>query len=177
MNQVAREAALAKGTLYLYFGTKEELFLALLTEHLRAWAGQLETLLTQRPPRTPAEVADLLIESARGQEGLRRLLILLGNVLERNVRPELSLGFKREFRRMMDGVLPHLPFAPEVTLRLLMHLYVLALGWQQLGEARPVPALARREPDLAFLNPASEREFALGVHAVVERLAAEAVRA
>ena len=58
MNQVAREAGLAKGTLYLYFDTREELFLALLTEHLRAWVGELTTRLDERRPATPGEVAD-----------------------------------------------------------------------------------------------------------------------
>lgn len=177
MNQVAREAMLAKGTLYLYFGTKEELFLALLTEHLRAWVGQLDTLLARRPARTPTEAAELLIESTRDQAALRRLLILLGTVLEHNVNPELTVAFKREFRRLVGGVLERLPFAPEVSLRILMHLYALALGWQQLSEELPSSALVRRQPDLAFLNLSFEREFALSVRAVVERLAAETVRA
>ncbi|GAA5532929.1 TetR/AcrR family transcriptional regulator [Deinococcus aluminii] len=174
MNQVAREAQLAKGTLYLYFDTKEELFLALLTEHLQHWLEQVTALLDERQPRTPEGAAEVLIQSARDQEPLRRLLILLGTVLERNVRPELALNFKREFRRMVQGVLERLPFAPEVTLRLLMHMYALSLGWQQLTEEPPASSLLRREADLAFLFPSFEQEFAFSLRAVIDRLVAEA---
>ncbi|GMA13697.1 TetR/AcrR family transcriptional regulator [Deinococcus metallilatus] len=174
MNQVAREAQLAKGTLYLYFDTKEELFLALLTEHLGRWLEQVTALLDERQPRTPEGAAEVLIQSARDQEPLRRLLILLGTVLERNVRPELALNFKREFRRMVQGVLERLPFAPEVTLRLLMHMYALSLGWQQLTEEPPAASLLRREADLAFLFPSFEQEFAFSLRAVIDRLVAEA---
>ena len=37
MSQVAAAAGLAKGTLYLYFRTREEIFLALLTQEYSSW--------------------------------------------------------------------------------------------------------------------------------------------
>ena len=37
MDEVARKAGVAKGTLYLYFRTKEELFLGLLERAFEAW--------------------------------------------------------------------------------------------------------------------------------------------
>ncbi|EYB67428.1 TetR family transcriptional regulator [Deinococcus phoenicis] len=174
MNQVAREAKLAKGTLYLYFDTKEELFLALLTEHLQRWLAQLTALLEERRPRGPDDVAQVLLRSARDQEPLRRLLILLGTVLERNVRPELALNFRRDFRRMVQGVLERMPFAPEVTLRILMHMYALSLGWQQLSEELPSSDLGRRPRDPSFLAPSFEQEFEFGLRAIIDRLTARA---
>ena len=41
MNTIAARADLAKGTLYLYFRTREEIFLALLTREIRAWLASL----------------------------------------------------------------------------------------------------------------------------------------
>src|SRR5579872_4504902 len=37
MSDIAAAAGVAKGTLYLYFRTREEIFLALLTRELSAW--------------------------------------------------------------------------------------------------------------------------------------------
>src|SRR3712207_5711458 len=45
MADVAERAALAKGTVFLYFPTKEALFLALLEEQLFAWFARLEEAL------------------------------------------------------------------------------------------------------------------------------------
>lgn len=168
MNQVAREVKLAKGTLYLYFETKEELFLALLAEHLQRWLEQLTALLDERQPQTPDEVARVLLQSARDQEPLRRLLILLGTVLERNVRPELARKFKQEFQRLTQDVEARLPFAPDVTRRLLMHLYALSLGWQQLTENATSSPEMREQADL----PSFEEELAFGLRAVIDRLVA-----
>lgn len=176
MNQVARETKLAKGTLYLYFDTKEELFLALLTEHLGRWLTEVTALLDERQPRTPGEVADVLVASSRGHEALRRLLILLGTVLEHNVSLELTLGFKREVRTLLQPVLDRVPLAPELTLRLLMHLYALSIGWQHVTEELPSTSYLRRQPELAFLFPSFEKELSFGLHAVVDCLVKETVR-
>ncbi|MEF2279595.1 TetR/AcrR family transcriptional regulator [Deinococcus sp. YIM 134068] len=173
MNQVAREAGLAKGTLYLYFDTREELFLALLTDHLQTWVGELTTRLDERRPGTPAEVADVLAASARGHEALRRLLILLGTVLARNENYDLDLRFRREVRQMLGGVVERLPFTPEVSLRVLTHTCALAVGWQHATEETLTTDYLRRQRDLAFLAPRFETEFALGLRAVIERLAGE----
>lgn len=173
MNQVAREAKLAKGTLYLYFDTKEEMFLALLTEHLQGWLEVLTALLDEGRPSTPGEVADVLIASTRGHEELRRLLILLGTVLGQNDQLDLTLKFGREVRRMLQGVVDRVPFPPEVTLRVLMHAHALAVGWQHATEETFATDFVRRQRDLAFLTPRFEPEFGLALRAVIDRLAAE----
>ncbi|WP_229780585.1 TetR/AcrR family transcriptional regulator [Deinococcus malanensis] len=161
MNQVAREAQLAKGTLYLYFDTKEELFLALLSEHLGAWLHDLTAQLDERQPQTPDDVTDVLLATSQGLEPLRRLLVLLGTVLERNVRPEVVTSFKQEVQALTEGVVERLPFSPEITLRLLHHLHALSIGWQQLTE------------DAARSGQASpfEEEFRVALRAVVRAVA------
>ncbi|WP_245872955.1 TetR/AcrR family transcriptional regulator [Deinococcus planocerae] len=173
MNQVAREAKLAKGTLYLYFDTKEEMFLALLTGHLQGWLGHLTALLDERRPGTPGEVADVLIASAQGYGELRRLLILLGTVLGQSEGLDLTLNFGREVRRMLQPVVERVPLPPEVTLRVLMHTYALSVGWQHATEESFATDFVRRQRDIAFLAPRFEPEFGLALRAVVERLAAE----
>ncbi|PNY82307.1 TetR/AcrR family transcriptional regulator [Deinococcus koreensis] len=177
MNHVAREAKLAKGTLYLYFDTKEELFLALVTEHLHTWVTSTVRLLQERQPGSPQAVADVLIDASADVAPLRRLLVLLGTVLERNVRPELTREFRRELRARIGVLVSHLPFSEATGLRILRHLYALGLGWQQLTEEMTLsapPSDAQREPEGAS-DPFSH-EFELAMRAVIDRLAAEEPR-
>ncbi|UBV41584.1 TetR/AcrR family transcriptional regulator [Deinococcus taeanensis] len=171
MNQVAREAQLAKGTLYLYFDTKEELFLALLSEHLHAWINRTADLLVERKPRTPQQLTDVLLDSAEHLTPLRRLLVLLGTVLERNVRPELAQEFRRELDTQLRRLVQHMPYSAPTTLRLLRHLYALAIGWQQFRESLTGTDLSgqpRQE------DPGEYRaEFELALRAILEQLAAQ----
>ena len=168
MNQVAREARLAKGTLYLYFDTKEELFLALLHEYLQHWFGRLNDLLSTRRPQTPREVSATLIDALQDQDHLRRLLLLLTTVLRSHLAPEVEANFRRETQQMLQQAATALPYSPEVNRQILKHCYALSVGWQQmaptLGQApRPDCAQAEGEP-----------AFRLALEAVIERLTQQA---
>ncbi|WP_240741575.1 TetR/AcrR family transcriptional regulator [Deinococcus sp. KSM4-11] len=171
MNHVAREAQLAKGTLYLYFDTKEELFLALVSEHLQTWMTDTIRLLQERQPGTPATVADALLDASSDVVPLRRLLLLLGTVLERNVRPELTRDFRREVTARVQLLVAHLPFSRQTSLRILQHLYALAIGWQHLAEEFTGAAT----PDVTGVPTADPyaEEFELAMRAVIDRIAVQ----
>ncbi|GGL88751.1 TetR family transcriptional regulator [Deinococcus aerolatus] len=181
MNQVAGAAQLAKGTLYLYFDTKEELFLALVDGHLEAWMDRATILLGERRPRTPSQLADVLLEAGDGSAALRRLLVLLGTVLARRVRPELLQEFYETLNARLDRLLALMPLERSLAERVVMHLYALSIGWQHLSEsgtlgpgegdaegarldARPVTLAAQQAGQ-------AEEEFKLAVRAVIERVA------
>lgn len=172
MSQVAREAKLAKGTLYLYFDTKEELFLALLGEHLRAWFGSCGELLGEAQPRTADELADVLIASVRGRASLLRLLPL-NTVLQRQVRPGGEQRLRREIRRGLCDLLARLPLAPELGLRVFSHLYAVAIGWQQIAEARAGWTELETEPGSIFVPPAFQEGFGPALRAVLRELLGE----
>jgi AcrR family transcriptional regulator len=53
MAGVAERAGLAKGTAFLYYPTKESLFLALAAERLDAWFADLDAALGPSGPATP----------------------------------------------------------------------------------------------------------------------------
>ena len=178
MNHVAREAKLAKGTLYLYFDTKEELFLALVSVHLQTWIADTVSLLQERQPRSASAVADVLLDASADVAPLRRLLVLLGTVLERNVRPELTREFRRELRAGVHTLVASLPFSEVTGLRILRHLYALGLGWQQLTEELHLSGRAGTHSggDEANAEAVSEPfapEFELAMRAIIDRLAAE----
>lgn len=175
MNQVAREARLAKGTLYLYFDTKEQLFLALLAEHLTAWfldlSGRLETLAQeQTAPLTASALAALLTEVTVAHEPLRRLLLLLTTVLERNLPPEAEQQFRAESRRHLRFCLSKLPYSPALNFQIISHTYALAVGWQQLTESMAIArehAMPLRE---GYDFVPFETGFGLALQAVLARL-------
>lgn len=89
MAQVAERLGLSKGTLYLYFKTKEELFLAVQLEQVEAWLGDVEhELLPWVGKGDTAGVLGVIRDSVKQRLSLIRLLAILDSILERNVDAE-----------------------------------------------------------------------------------------
>ena len=85
-NKLATELGLSKGALYLYFPTKEALFLSLLQGELGAWFTALgQALDGLKPGGEPELVADTISGSLLERPRLVRLLGLMHLVLEQNV--------------------------------------------------------------------------------------------
>ncbi|AWN22641.1 TetR/AcrR family transcriptional regulator [Deinococcus irradiatisoli] len=167
MNQVAREVQLAKGTLYLYFETKEELFLALLTEHYKTWITQLITLLDERQPKGADAVAGVICESLRGFEAMRRLQLLLGSVLEQG---EPALEFRQKLIAMMQAAATRLPYPHDTALRVLVHTDALCVGWQHLAEESPAHRALTLHPELQPLMVNFETEMNTSLRALLHFL-------
>jgi AcrR family transcriptional regulator len=83
--QVAADAGLAKGTTYLYFRSKESLFLSLLLEALEEWRTDAASALTQDSPELEshphATAGKVLAASFARRPRLVRLLALYAPVL------------------------------------------------------------------------------------------------
>ncbi len=79
MDQIAERAELAKGTLYLYFKSKEEVYFALLNKGLEILIDLLEDKLRRRPPRDQilAEIANTLSEYIRDHVDYIRIFIVM----------------------------------------------------------------------------------------------------
>lgn len=175
MDQVAGAAGLAKGTLYLYFDTREQLFLALLEDLLAEWFLALETALgSSRRRLTPAQFAALLWETLAARPLLVRLLALMESVLERNISAESAALFKTMLRDRMSSAGALLEqrltgLAPGDGLRVLLHLRALLTGLTQMADPSPVlrEVLAQR-PDLAVFQLDLGREFTFAATALVE---------
>lgn len=144
MAMVAREAALAKGTLYLYFRTKEELFLAMAEGELLSWFEEIDEILARsRRELGTGELAQLLARSLSSRPRLPRLLAILHTVLERNIEHLIALRFKQFLatRTHRSGRLleRRLPFLPEgAGSQLILRVHALVLGFWQMSDASPV---------------------------------------
>jgi AcrR family transcriptional regulator len=167
MAEVARRAGLAKGTVYLYFPTKEALFLQLLTEALALWFERVAAELTPRPsgpaPQptddaiTADALAELLVRSLVGDAALARLLALLHPVLEQNIDDALALAFKRRVRDQVAvaGVLLERRFrgfGPDDGARFLLQFHAVVVGLHAATSPSPAVARALALPEMASLR-------------------------
>jgi AcrR family transcriptional regulator len=155
MAALAEQAGLAKGTLYLYFRTKEELFLALLESGFDAWFDVVDARLDEGDhPWTPEEAAEVVVRSLRGRETLARLLSIQPAIVEHNVDYDAALSFKRHVMHRAETtghrLEARLPFlrAGEGA-RLLVHLHAVVIGVWQLAEPSPVIRRVMEAPELA----------------------------
>lgn len=158
MSALAAEAGLAKGTLYLYFRTKEALFLALLEGLLAEWFDDVERRVARGTGAwTADEAAEALLDSVRGRATLARLLTIMGTILEHNVAHDTVLGFKRELHRRAGDtgrrLEERLPWLGEGGGgRVLVYLHALVVGLWQQAEPSPVVARILGEPEMAAIR-------------------------
>jgi AcrR family transcriptional regulator len=162
MDAIAARAGLAKGTLYLYFRTKEELFLQLVLDGLGEW---LEALPHALADADPARIGAALARTLAARPAFVRLLSILHTALEQNIDVEAAAAFKRVLRERMDRAAsllePALPMLrPGEGQLFLMRLHVLVVGLH--GSANPAPAVAEalKRPDLALFRIEFENELA-----------------
>lgn len=99
IGEVAQRAGIAKGSVYRYFATKEEIFLDLLVRELEGWFDALGPALaplasTARAGDPPA-LAACLVETLRPRETMLRLLSRLFSDIEENLSLEAVRAFKR----------------------------------------------------------------------------------
>src|SRR3990170_3390246 len=86
--QIARKSGIAKGSVFLYFKTKEELFLCLTLEELENWNDEFDRRLKEIVHGKTAKSSDLLdiIDSTLMDNSvLIRLLAMVNIILEQNI--------------------------------------------------------------------------------------------
>lgn len=137
---IAEHAGLAKGTLYLYFRTKEEIFLTLLRVE---WAGLFECVhraFQSDRRQAKRRIADFILEYTAYVEchpDLLRLDALSYSVLERNLTYEALKQHKRKVASAIDraglAIEESLLLTNGEGSRLLIRTYALTSGlWQAL---------------------------------------------
>jgi AcrR family transcriptional regulator len=138
MSGLAARTGLAKGTLYLYFQTREELFLALYLDAAGQWCARIAATLT------PGMSDDAAVEALTKAAGQDRLFIelasRLSNVIERNVPREAFIAAKRAGLALYMPLSRHLEdtlrLAPNDGFRFGTALMALLLGAAQIDSGR-----------------------------------------
>jgi AcrR family transcriptional regulator len=139
---VATAASLAKGTVYLYFKTKEALFLEVLIDQFTKWFDRVDEALPTTPP-TIEGVAALLTDSLAENPHLTRLFAIVHVVLERNIDYDDALHFKQfVYERIgktgttLEGKLAFLSSGEGA--QLLLRAYALVIGVQHIADPAPI---------------------------------------
>lgn len=152
---VAHAASLAKGTVYLYFATKEALFLAVQEQQLAEWFDALEDGLSGLGGVGDApQVAGIICGTLSRRPALMRLFAILHTILEQNIDYQTALAFKQ----MLLQRITRLGTALEAGLPIMqtgqgvqaaMWIYTFLLGLQQLTNPAPlVQEVIAREPGM-----------------------------
>jgi AcrR family transcriptional regulator len=174
MADLAAGLGLGKGTLYLYFPTKESLFLAVLKAEMGSWFRGAEARLEAlERGAAPGSAAEALVAEMLGHPLLPGLQALLHGVLERNVPKEEALAFARF---LQDGVtrvgacleraLPALP--PGRGTEFLLRFYGLVIGSELMSSRPPAVREALQEPGLQVFNFTFEAVFSGAVKDLLE---------
>jgi AcrR family transcriptional regulator len=158
MTDLAQRLGLGKGTLYLYFPTKESLFLAVLEAELGAWFRQAALGLEAAPAGSdPVAVAEGLVGELMRHPLLPGLQALLHGVLERNIPVAEACAFARflqagvvQVGERLERVLPGL--APGQGPRYLLRFHSLVIGSQLMTTRPPAVRAILRDPDMVLFD-------------------------
>lgn len=156
MADVADEAGLAKGTVYLYFPSKEELLLALHERNIDAFFRALIALLEGEGPVTIDDVWPITRRYMIEQPLFLHLASRCFSMLEQNVPAETAAAFGARMSTRLEragaGLERHFRgLEPGDGVALLRHSYALILGlWQMAGGVRAFCASGAPAAPLAF---------------------------
>ncbi len=164
--QVAAEAGLAKGTVYLYFRTKEEIFMALLLSGLHTLLSDIAVTFQQTKGRRADKVAAFLCTYVNYLHLHPELLCLdaLGyGVLEKNVEHDKLHEFKLAFSAKLietGAVVEHaLRLSPGHGSRLLTRTFALTRGLWQWSHPCEEPITREAGAALALIYPDFDKEL------------------
>ena len=97
LKEIARETSMSRPSVYNYFRTKEEIFLALFAREYDRWNAGLARMLEKPAPMDAAAFADALARTLRDRGLLLRLLSMNLYDMEGGSRVENLTAFKRSY--------------------------------------------------------------------------------
>ena len=102
LKEIGTLVPFSRPTIYNYFQTKEEIFLALYEREYDRWNEDLSAVLAERERMTGSELAERIAASLAKREQLLKLLSMNNYDMEANSRQELLTAFKRAYGRSME---------------------------------------------------------------------------
>jgi AcrR family transcriptional regulator len=163
---IAAAAGLAKGTVYLYFRTKEEIFIALLLQACLDALGEIEAAFTNTRGRRDDKVAAFIrayVGHIVQHPELPRLDGLCYGVLEKNLAPDKLNEFKAIFATRIAGtgllIEQALRLSAGSGIRLLMRSFAFTRGLWQATSPPGGSAVANEATAFAVLHLPFETEL------------------
>lgn len=175
LSELARQAGMAKASVYTYFESREALLLALLWDEWQQWFLRLKSArpTRRRRPETLDDVADALARSLAACPLLCELTAALPTVLEQNLGEEAIRTFKRDaltlFGELATFLAARSPLLPASAYAGLVHDTAHAImGLYPATHPAPAAARALTDPALHFFR----RDFTKELQRFVRALAA-----
>ena len=105
LKEIGKETSFSRTSIYNYFQTKEEIFLALLKREYDSWIVQLHEAMEAKETMTDDEIADVLAGTLDNHRQLLKIMSMNHYDLEENSRMELLVEFKVSYGKAMKTVM------------------------------------------------------------------------
>ena len=102
LKEIGNVTSFSRPTIYNYFHTKEEIFLALFEKEYDRWNEALKAILESDQKYTGEQLADLIARSLENRAQLLKLLSMNNYDMESNSREELLVSFKRAYGQSLQ---------------------------------------------------------------------------
>ena len=172
---IAKKAGIAKGTVFLYFKTKEELFLTLTGLEFQKWFDSLDEklklIIKSKKNISIDEFIDVLGASLGKNNVLIRLIAILHIKLEQNIDISAARQFKLMMHKRLETTGALLEDCLHIKekgrgLKLLLWAYAVIIGFKHLSEPAPVMQEVISEPGMENLKV----DFLSGIKEVLKIL-------
>ncbi len=166
LNELARQAGMAKANVYTYFESREALLLALLQDEWERWFRRLDDVALPggRGGACLDDVVAAIASSLAGAPLLCELTAALPAVIEQNLSEDAIRAFKRDalvlFAQVAEHLARRLPVLSASAYAELIHDAAYAIvGLYPATHPAPAAVRALDDPDLAFFRRDFEAEL------------------
>lgn len=97
LKEISKITSFSRPTIYNYFETKEEIFLALFKREYDRWNENLTVIFEENERLTKVQLAEKIAESLAERQQLLKLLSMNNYDMEANSRQELLTSFKESY--------------------------------------------------------------------------------
>ena len=104
LKDIGEETSFSRPTIYNYYQTKEEIFLALFEREYDRWNADLEKIIETNDHLTGKQIAEQIALSLTKREQLLKLLAMNNYDMEANSRPERLADFKTAYGKSLQNV-------------------------------------------------------------------------
>lgn len=147
MAEVANKADMAKGTVFLYFKTKEELFIYLAIQEYEKWFDEIDNYFIGVKEKSRQCSSDDLMalfkKTIKADSVFIRLTAIMHTHLEHNISYEAALNLKTTIGnrllktgQIIENSVPFLKTGDGY--KLLLKIYALIIGFKHLSEPAPI---------------------------------------
>ena len=104
IKEIGKATSFTRTSIYNYFQTKEEIFLALLQREYELWIGRLQQIQAEHEQMTRLEFAQALAHSLEERENMLKIMSMNHYDMEENSRMERLVDFKVAYGKSLAEV-------------------------------------------------------------------------